>query len=38
VNREEINSFLEVSENENMTYQNPWDTAKAGQRDLKSMT
>jgi hypothetical protein len=26
---EEIKSFLEVNENENMTYQNLWDTAKA---------
>jgi hypothetical protein len=24
-----IKSVLEVNENENMTYQNPWDTAKA---------
>jgi hypothetical protein len=27
--REEIKSFLEANENENMTYQNLWDTAKA---------
>jgi hypothetical protein len=27
--REEIKSFLEVNENENMTYWNLWDTAKA---------
>jgi hypothetical protein len=27
--KEEIKSFLEVNENENMTYQNLWDTAKA---------
>jgi hypothetical protein len=26
---EEIKSFLEVNENENITYQNLWDTAKA---------
>jgi hypothetical protein len=26
---EEIKKFLEVNENENKTYQNPWDTAKA---------
>jgi hypothetical protein len=25
----EIKQFLEVNENENMTYQNLWDTAKA---------
>jgi hypothetical protein len=27
--RDEIKSFLEVNENENTTYQNLWDTAKA---------
>jgi hypothetical protein len=27
--REETKSFLEVNENENTTYQNLWDTAKA---------
>jgi hypothetical protein len=27
--KEEINRFLEVNENENMTSQNLWDTAKA---------
>jgi hypothetical protein len=27
--REEIKRFLEVNENENITYQNVWDTAKA---------
>jgi hypothetical protein len=27
--REEIRSFLEFNENENTTYQNIWDTAKA---------
>jgi hypothetical protein len=27
--KEEIKKFLEVNENDNMTYQNLWDTAKA---------
>jgi hypothetical protein len=27
--RQEIKSFLEANENENTTYQNLWDTAKA---------
>jgi hypothetical protein len=27
--KEEIKSFLEVNEHQNMTYQNLWDTAKA---------
>jgi hypothetical protein len=27
--KEEIKSFLEVNENENMTYWNIWDAAKA---------
>jgi hypothetical protein len=27
--KEEIKRFLEINENENMTYQNIWDTAKA---------
>jgi hypothetical protein len=27
--REEIKSFLEANENQNTTYQNLWDTAKA---------
>jgi hypothetical protein len=27
--KEEIKSFLEVNENENMTYQKLWDTTKA---------
>jgi hypothetical protein len=27
--KEEIKRFLEVNENENITYRNPWDTAKA---------
>jgi hypothetical protein len=27
--KKEVKMFLEVNENENMTYQNLWDTAKA---------
>jgi hypothetical protein len=27
--KEKIKSFLEINENENMTHQNLWDTAKA---------
>jgi hypothetical protein len=27
--KEEIKMYLEVNENENITYQNLWDTAKA---------
>jgi hypothetical protein len=27
--KEEIKMFLEFNENENTTYQNPWDTARA---------
>jgi hypothetical protein len=27
--KEEVKRFLEVSENENMTYQNLWETPKA---------
>jgi phosphoserine phosphatase len=30
--KEEIRSFLEVNENENMTFQNLWDMAKAALR------
>jgi hypothetical protein len=30
--REVIKRFLEVNENESTTYQNLWDTAKAGLR------
>jgi hypothetical protein len=30
--KEEVKMFQEVNENENMTYQNLWDTAKAIQR------
>jgi hypothetical protein len=30
--REEIKKFLEANENENTTYQNLWNTAKAVQR------
>jgi hypothetical protein len=26
--KEEIKGFLEVNENENMSYQNPWDTER----------
>jgi hypothetical protein len=26
--KEEIKRFLEINENQNKTYQNPWDTAK----------
>jgi hypothetical protein len=31
--KEKIKRFLEVNENENMTYWNLWDTAKAVQRE-----
>jgi hypothetical protein len=27
-NKKEIKEYLEFNENENTTYQNPWDTAK----------
>jgi hypothetical protein len=30
--KEEIKKFLQVHENDDMTYQNPWDTAKASIR------
>jgi hypothetical protein len=30
--REKIKSFLDVNKNENMTYQNIWETAKTVQR------
>jgi hypothetical protein len=30
--KEDIKRFLEVNENENMTYHNLWDTAKEGVR------
>jgi hypothetical protein len=37
--KEEIKSFLEVNENENMNYHNIWDTAKAVLRGkLTAMT
>jgi hypothetical protein len=48
--REEITRFLEANENQNATYQNLWDTAKAvlrgkfiamtaySKKDLKQMT
>jgi hypothetical protein len=31
--QEKIKRFLEVNKNENMTYQNLWDTAKAIQEE-----